>query len=140
MKSILVAVDGSAPSLKGVLAAIELSKALGHTLELVYVLPPVLLPPSVYAETIQKLEDGNRALGAQVLEQAQALVREAGATADVVQLSGAPAEAIADLAVADRVWGVVIGAKGHTAVSRVLLGSVADRLLHICSKPVLVVR
>jgi nucleotide-binding universal stress UspA family protein len=140
MKSILVAVDGSAPSLKGVQAAIELSKALGHALELVYVLPPVLLPPSVYAETIQKLEDGNRALGAQVLEQAQALVRDAGAKADVVQVSGAPAEAIADLAVADRVWGVVIGAKGHNALSRVLLGSVADRLLHICSKPVLVVR
>ncbi len=38
------------------------------------------------------------------------------------------------------VWGVVVGAKGHNMASRVLLGSVADRLTHICSKPVTVVR
>jgi len=34
---------------------------------------------------------------------------------------------------------VVVGSRGRGAVTRVLLGSVADRLVHICKIPVLVV-
>ena len=140
MLSILVAVDGSPQSLNGVREAATLAKALSARLELVYVLPPILLAPSVYAETIQKLEQGNREHADEILQRARKVATELGVESDVVMLTGAPAEALADLALADRVWGVVIGAKGHSAVSRVLLGSVTDRLVHICSKPVLVVR
>ncbi len=35
---------------------------------------------------------------------------------------------------------VVVGSKGRGAVSRMLVGSVTDRLVHISKKPVLVVR
>ncbi len=140
MKTILVAVDGSEPSLKGVKAALELAKGLNARVELVYVIPPVLLPPSTYAETIKRLEEANHAMATTALDRAKELVKAAGAEADLITLHGAPAESLADLAQADRVWGVVLGAKGHNALSRVLLGSVADRLMHICSKPVLIVR
>jgi nucleotide-binding universal stress UspA family protein len=140
MKTLLVALDGSAPSLKGVTHALELAKGLGLRLELVYVTPPVLLPPSTYAETIKKLEEASAAVAKDTLDKGKALVVAAGLDCDLISLHGAPAESIADLAQAERVWGVVIGAKGHNAVSRVFLGSVADRLMHICSKPVLIVR
>ncbi len=140
MKSILVAVDGSVHSDKGLVEAVALAKGLGCRLELVHVLPPVLLAPGVYAEAIAKVEAGNREAAQQVLDAAKARARDLGIEADTVMLSGAPAEAVADLALAERVWGVVIGAKGHSAISRVLLGSVADRLVRVCTKPVLVVR
>lgn len=140
MKTILVAVDGSEPSLKGVRAALDLAKGLGARLELVYVIPPVLLPPSTYAETIKKLEEANANMATHALDRAKAIVAGAGGDCDLITLHGAPAESLADLAQAERVWGVVIGAKGHNAVSRVLLGSTADRLMHICQKPVLIVR
>ena len=140
MQSILVAVDGSPHSLKGVREAAQLAKALAARLELVNVLPPILLSPSVYAETIAKVEEGNRQAANEVLQAAKKVAAEAGVEADTVMISGAPAEALADLAQAERVWGVVIGARGHGAVQRVLLGSITDRLVHICSKPVLVVR
>ncbi len=140
MESILVAVDGSPHSLKGVEQGAQLAKLRTAKLELVNVMPPILLPPGVYAETIVKIEAGNRAAATEVLEQAKAVARAAGVEADTVITNGAPAEAIADLALADRVWGVVVGAKGHSTVARVMLGSVADRLVHICTKPVLVVR
>lgn len=140
MKSVLVAVDGSEPSLKGVSTAVEIARGLGAKLELVYVIPPVMLPPAVYAETITKLDAANRAQAEAALAKARTLVESAGATCELVTLQGAPAESLADLAQAERVWGVVIGAKGHGALSRVLLGSTANRLTHICSKPVLVVR
>lgn len=140
MKTILVAVDGSEPSLKGVRAAVDLARGIGATLELVYVIPPVLLPPSTYAETIKKLEEANALMAKQALDKGKALLATLGVEADLIQVHGAPAESIADLSKAERVWGVVVGAKGHNALSRVFLGSTADRLMHICAKPVLIVR
>ncbi|MDP3233487.1 MAG: universal stress protein [Myxococcales bacterium] len=140
MKTLLVAVDGSEPSLKGVKTALELARGVGAQLELVYVIPPVLLPPSTYAETIKKLEEANSAMAKEALEKGKAIVVAGGAQCDLITMHGAPAESLADLAQAERVWGVVIGAKGHNALSRVLLGSTTDRLMHICAKPVLVVR
>lgn len=140
MKRILVAVDGSPHSLRGVRQAADLSKALGLKLELVNVMPPILLAPSVYAEAIAKVEEGNRLAAREILDGAKKVAAELSVEADTVLLTGAPAEAIADLAHAEGVWGVVIGAKGHSAVSRLLLGSVTDRLVHISPKPVLVVR
>ena len=141
MKSILVAVDGSAASNRGITEAAAIAKGLGYSLELVNVLPPVLLAPGVYAEAIAKVEEGNREAAQKTLAAAKQVALDAGVKADTVMLTGgSPAESIAELAAADRVWGVVIGAKGHGAMSRVLLGSVTDRLVHISHKPVLVVR
>lgn len=138
--SILVAVDGSPNSLKGVRAAAQLALAFSAKLELVNVLPPVLLAPSIYPDVIVKVEEGNRQVALGILQAAEKTAKEVGIETETVLTTGAPAEAISELARADRVWGVVIGANGHSAVSRVLLGSVTDRLVHICSKPVLVVR
>lgn len=139
MRRILVAVDGSAPSLEGVKAAATLAKALSGRLELVNVLPPVLLAPTVYAEAIRKVEEGQRLAAQEAFAKARQLIPAELPVSETI-LTGPPAEALADSARNDEVWGVVIGAKGHSAVSRVLLGSVTDRLVHICSKPVLVVR
>lgn len=139
-QSILVAVDGSPHSLKGAKEAARIAKALGAKLELAYVLPPILLAETVYADTIKKIDEANRAAAEDVFAKAREAIAGAGVESSTVMLNGAPAEALADLAQADRVWGVVIGAKGHSAVSRMLLGSVTDRLVHICTKPVLVVR
>ncbi len=140
MQRILVAVDGSPHSLKGVTQAAELAKMMGASLQLVYVLPPILLSPSIYGEAIKKVEEGNRLQAEDVLRAATTVAAQAGVTAQTMTANGAPAEALADLAQDSQVWGIVIGAMGHSAVSRVLLGSVTDRLVHICSKPVLVVR
>ena len=100
--------------------------------------PPVLLPPSVYAETIRHIEDAEDTHAKDVLD---AAAKAAGIECIRVHLRGPAAEAISDyVRNDDRFWGVVIGAKGHNALSRVMLGSVTDRLVHICSKPVMVVR
>ena len=55
-------------------------------------------------------------------------------------LVGSPAEVLADRAAESDVDLVVIGHRGRSAAARVLLGSVADRLMQICGKSVLVVR
>ena len=139
MNTIVVAVDGSEACLHGVRKAVELVKLLpGGKLELVYVSPPILLPPSVYTETIKRIEEAEDTHAKDVLDHAS---RAAGVDAVRVHLRGAAPEAIADyVRNDDRFWGVVVTAKGHNALSRMLLGSVTDRLVHICSKPLLVVR
>lgn len=138
-QSILVAVDGSPHSLKGAKEAARIAKAIGAKLEVAYVLPPILLSESVYADTIKKIDEANKAEAEAIFAKAREAIGS-GVQVDTVMLNGAPAEALSDLAQAERFWGVVIGAKGHSAVSRMLLGSVTDRLVHISHKPVLVVR
>jgi nucleotide-binding universal stress UspA family protein len=140
-EKLVVAVDGSAPSQKGLELAARLALALGLQLELVNVQPPVLLAPGVYADAIRLVEQAHARTSSEVLHAAANEVRRLGG-GDVVTASlvGAPAEAIADHSRGEEVWAVVVGAKGHSAVGRVLLGSVADRLVHICNRPVLVVR
>lgn len=137
---IVVAVDGSEPSLGGVRMAIRLARAAALRIELVTVEPPVLLPPVVYERAIELVEEAQRDHAARVLKDASRVVEAAGLTCETTQLTGAPAEAIADYANTPDTWGVLIGARGHNALSRVLLGTVVDRLVHICVKPVLVVR
>jgi nucleotide-binding universal stress UspA family protein len=137
MKTIVVAVDGSPASYKGLAEALLLAKPMGARLELIYVSPPVLLPPSVYAETIKHITEAEDGHAKQILS---AAAKAAGdVECDQVHLQGPPAEMISDYAQRDDVWGVVIGAKGHNALSRVMLGSTADRVIHTCHKPVLVV-
>jgi nucleotide-binding universal stress UspA family protein len=55
-------------------------------------------------------------------------------------LVGTAADMLAERATEDDVDLVVVGHRGRNAVARVLLGSVADRLMQICAKSVLVVR
>jgi nucleotide-binding universal stress UspA family protein len=140
MKTILAAVDGSEPALRGVAQAAKLAKAIGAKLELVYVSFPTLLPPSVYATAIKQIEAAEAEWAKQVLTAAERSIAETGVEVVKTRRTGAPAEELSDLAEREDVWGVAIGARGHNAVSRVMLGSVTDRLVHICKKPVLVIR
>lgn len=140
MQRILVAVDGSAHALKGVRWAAELAQPLGLTVDLVYVSFPNLLPPTVYARIIADIEAAETAFAERVFAAAEASVKDLGVKCLRTRGTGGPAEIIADLSSAEGVWGVVIGAQGHNAFSRVMLGSVADRVVHICPKPVVVIR
>jgi nucleotide-binding universal stress UspA family protein len=140
MSTVLVAVDGSAPSLKGVAFAAQIAKGLNADLELVYVSFPNMLPMNVYAVAVKEIEAAELEHANAVFNDAERSISALGLTIRRTRLVGAPADAIADRAESPDVWGVVVGAKGHNAVARVMLGSVADRLAHICPKPAIVVR
>jgi len=136
---VLVAVDGSDPSLKAVRMAAEVARRFGAALSMVHVVPRLLLPPDVYGLTIATVEREHRAYAERVLEDARKALDVPGLSISTAVLFGSPAECIAEQAAAPDVGMVVVGSRGHGAVARVFLGSVSDRLVHICPKPVLVV-
>lgn len=140
MKRILVAVDGSDTSLKAARMAADVALRFGAKLTLVHVVPKLLLPPDVYGLTIAEVEKEHRAYADGLLEKAVKALEEPGLDVTTTVRYGAPAEAIAEEAAAADVGMVVVGSRGYGAVARVFLGSVSDRLVHISSKPVLVVR
>ncbi len=139
MKRILVAVDGSEPSLKAARMGADIALRFGAKLSMVHVVPKLLLPPDVYGLTIAEVEKEHRAYAEKLLEKAIAQLQEPGLEMDTVVLYGAPAESIAEEAARADVDLVVVGSRGHGAVARVFVGSVSDRLVHISPKPVLVV-
>jgi len=139
MKRILVAIDGSEPAARGARLAADIAGRFGARLTLLYVVPRLLLPPDVYGLTVEEVEREHRAHADSILERALISLGGAGVEIDSQVLSGSPAETLAEAAAAPDVSLVVVGSRGQGAVARVLLGSVSDRLVHVCPKPILVV-
>ena len=138
MNKILVAVDGSMASIHAAKKGVELARGLGAEITLVYVSPPVMMPTDVPLSPVEDLRDSQLARGESILKDVANTLEFP--PVKTMNLLGAPAEVIADVAMDGKFDLVIVGNKGRGAVSRVLLGSVADRLVHICLKPVMVVR
>ena len=135
MKRILVAVDDSETSLRAVRLAAEIAAATQAELLLAHVL--VAPPADLYGLPTPEFQRIQQKVVNDIITRA---AEAAGPVrAETKLLSGKPAEALADAAVSSNVNLVVVGSRGRGAVTRVLLGSTSDRLIHICEKPVLIV-
>ena len=140
MKRILVGVDGSEASNQAAHLAAEIALRFGARLTLAYAVPKLLLPPDAYGLTLVEVEREHRSYAEKLLGQAAAGIAGSGVEVDTVTLDGMAAEALATAATAPDIGMLVVGSRGRGAVSRMLLGSVSDRLVHISPKPVLVAR
>jgi nucleotide-binding universal stress UspA family protein len=138
--SILVAVDGSKPSERALLEAVDLARTVGARLTLISVatLPrwpvaagPYLVPLPTEAE----LERGAQS----VLERLEALVPDDVPVCSIVR-RGNVASAILDRVRDAEHDLVVMGSRGHGPLRTLLLGSVSQAVLDRSPVPVLVVR
>jgi len=133
-KKLIVGVDFSPLSERAASAAVELARGIGAEVVLVH----VIAPGADYADPARFVAEVRPGIEDQLREMA-ARLGATGARVDWGVVDGHPAEAIATFA--DR-WGgdmIVTGTAGRTGVSRMLLGSVAERLVRIARVPVLVV-
>lgn len=140
MKRILVGIDGSELALHAVRRAAQVAAATQERLDLVYVAAPVRLPQPTYAKLIREVEAQERTFADQALARAEAEAKALGAECSKVATFGEPTEVLEALARADEIDLVVVATHGRGAMGRLMLGSVADHLVHVCVKPVLVVR
>ena len=139
---ILVAVDGSKPALHAVKYAIDLSTKLNEPTHITLV--------SAHDDTglrhVRKhvpagsIQDHLRELSETDLKAARKLLDKAGVPHDMVIKVGHVAEQIVRTANAGKFDLVVLGSKGRSGFSDLLLGSVAQRVASSASQPVVLVK
>jgi nucleotide-binding universal stress UspA family protein len=140
MKRLMVGIDGSPESAAATRKAMELAKAFGARLMLVHVSSPRSSDAAAYESAADGSDLMEHDYTAALLSQGFRDCRDAGVEAETSSAVGPVADALASMAEAEKMDLVVVGHRGRGAVTRALLGSVADRLTQICSRPVLVVR
>lgn len=142
-QKILVPVDGSTTSECALQEAIRLAQQQRAQLELVHVFEDVLYWVDESYINYAELQETIRASSEKILTQAQALVQQAGLTAET-KLLEAKSQRIANILVAEAErWQaelIVIGTHGRTGFSRLVLGSIAEGVVRTASMPVLLVR
>jgi nucleotide-binding universal stress UspA family protein len=143
-EKILVAVDGSATSLRGLDEAIKVAKSTRGRLLLVHVVDELVIAtdyvPTVYSAPIfEALRDS----GAKILAQAATVVRRADLSCEqklVETLSGRVADEIVKQAGEWRADLIVMGTHGRRGLKRLALGSDAEMVLRLSAVPVLLIR
>jgi len=90
----------------------------------------------------KELEESAKESSDELLESAAERVRDRGADVETVRLVGGPAQSILEYLEdeGDDIDQVVMGSHGRKGLSRMLLGSVAEKVLRRSSVPVTVVR
>ena len=141
---ILVPVDGSEASKRGLQEAIKLAKATNARLQIVHVVNELLLEAGFlgdqpYGPPIDSL----RASGAKILDEAKSVTREAGVefgTELVDTMGGHVSPLILDAARRMNADLIVMGTHGRRGVKRLVMGSDAEMVLRSSPVPILFVR
>jgi nucleotide-binding universal stress UspA family protein len=140
MKTLLVAFDNSAPSVRAADKAAELSRRLDARVKLVYAVnPPAPLIGDFSGLATRELLEKMKQTAERVLEDEAKRLAASGVPAETEVLEGRPADAIAELAQSPEVALILIGRSGHGALAHAILGSVVNRLPAISTRSVLVV-
>ena len=141
---ILVSVDGSPDSDKAVKAAAEIALSKGsevivvHGRDISVVAPPAppmpVKPPQVEPET----EDEAQRLVDEALQELQ----DAGVSARglVLPFRGRLAQQIVDTAREESADLIVLGSRGMSRIQQIMIGSVANKVIHLSPYPVLLAR
>ncbi|MFO1223814.1 MAG: universal stress protein [Burkholderiaceae bacterium] len=141
---ILVPVDGSAASDRGLDEALALAARLGSKIRLLHVIDEASIGLAAgYAVDIGPMTTALRKGGEQVLAQAKARAGKRGVDAETA-LSDTFTARVCDVVVREALeWKadlIVIGTHGRRGASRLLLGSDAEQVLRLAPVPVLLVR
>ena len=142
---ILVALDGSelAECVLPHAAAIATGCSVTRV-TLVRVVTPLKLiggtESHISPEERHRLEEDSMGVAARYLEERAQTLREQGLQVECVALFGNVVNEIVDHATKHEVDLVIIATHGRSGVSRLFLGSVADRILRSAPVPVLMVR
>lgn len=147
-KKILLAVDGSNQSLK----AAEYTKNLAAlikpekitilnvgSVQTIYLMNyhPSMIEPDILP---QQVEDRIKEQGEKVLQDALEIFKGANLQIKTQFQYGHPAETIADFAQKENFDLIIVGSRGLSELKGMFLGSVSDRISHLCHCPILIVK
>lgn len=129
ISKVLIAFDGSQSAERALQYGVYLTKNLGAKMTILYVHRFELLRSG--SERAREVEKRIFWRASEILEETEL---------DKRAESGDPANAIVQTAKAGEYDLIVIGGKGHSAVQRLLLGSVSEHVIHYADTSVLLVR
>ena len=134
LDAVLVPTDGSDCAEAAAAHAVEFARTTGAALHVVHVVDAGAVPADGSGAVLDELQRAGRDALDSVVDCAE---RADVSTIRASVLTGAPYRAIVDYADAEDVDLVVMGTHGRTGVDRYLLGSVAERVVRLCDRPVL---
>lgn len=141
MLKILIAVDGSEPSLDGVHHALTLMRqGLKASVVLAHVQEPATLYELVTTRDPDLIAAASLEAGEHLMAPARALLDAAGIPYETDVGVGDAAHTLVDMIESSGCDMVVIGAKGQGAITSALLGSVSQQVAHASPVPVTIVK
>lgn len=136
MSEMIVGYDGSDCAKAALAKAVELAKATGDGIAVVFGYEP----PSMRAGgPVGYQRDLIEQMGRDRIAEAMAVLEGTGVTATSVEIEELPADALIDVAEQRGASMIVVGTRGESPVVGAILGSTAYKLLHRSTVPVLVV-
>jgi nucleotide-binding universal stress UspA family protein len=141
-RRILFASDFSPASRPAFTKAMELAQALKAQIVIVHSLAPVVPAEALYEPIAdwdalaKKIQHSTQV----ELDRLAAVARRRGLRVETVIANGYAAEEILRVARARKVYAIVMGTHGRTGMSRLLVGSVATRVMVAATCPVVTVR
>lgn len=137
-RKILIANDGSDPAFKALALAIDIAKENAAELHMVCVEEISYIPQSI--EHVREQTGAAARRFHAVVNRSREMADGAGVKLHTHVLAGHPVRDIVDLAADLESELLVLGATGHSALYERLVGSRADRIVHLSPCPVLVVK
>jgi nucleotide-binding universal stress UspA family protein len=138
LDDVLVATDGSEGAAAAVTHAVDLAAAADATLHVIHVVDvTVAWPTGAGGPLLDRMEDAGREAVDRAVERAG---RADVPAVEATLLSGSPYRAIVDYAADADVDLTVVGTHGRSGLDRLLLGSVAERVVRTAGTPVLALK
>ncbi len=142
---ILVPVDGSPTSGRGLAEAIAIARATGGTIRLVHVLDELIFTTGFEtgATYLNTVLPALRRRAEQILETGKGRVSAAGVAVETVTVecfARRTSDVVVEQAAEWRAELIVLGTHGRRGIGRAMLGSDAEQILRAAPVPVLLVR
>jgi nucleotide-binding universal stress UspA family protein len=141
-KRILISTDGSDKSKLAAEEGIELAKALGAEVVALNVVNEVVVASAVrqLGSDRKEVEAKLQAAGEKAVSEIKRMGDAAGVKVEMMVRQGAPANMVIDVARTENADLIIMGSHGESGASKLLIGSVVQKVLYWATIPVLVVR
>lgn len=138
---ILVPLDGSALAERAVRHAGEIARGSGSEILLLQAvnLPMPVIPEAILVPDAKWLDEAKRT-AMEYLERVAARLRAGGIRVRTMVDDRPPADAILHVAQREEAGLIVMSTHGRGGLGRMLMGSVAERVFHATSRPVMLVK
>jgi len=139
-RKILIPTDGSDYSIRAAEFGVSIAKLIKADVTVVYVIDTLVLDQIAKLAERSEVERELKGDGERYLNYVHGIAEKAGVKVSSLLAKGRPFEQIVHIAKGLQVDLIVMGTFGRRSADRILIGSVAERVIEYSSCPVLVVK